>query len=1225
MLKSHTVFRHLYELVSRAVDPNKPGLTKSHSKLRDKLDDSYINLGCDWQAYKEDTGLSEEDFNKIDEDTGQPVNKHNDSWFEVLKEEYIVLCDKSDDVLESQISPAKEASVEDKADLQQKLKSQQEKKVGDLLCSQVEAETASIKAAIDRLEAEVKAVIIGGLGFVQAQCFKSSLKDLGDRLNGGLQSLVIQCLTLLDSSEADLKNALHSQFMTQYRTKLGDIGRQVVEKSEAVGVSPLSKSDDRNKGEQSYLKKMEPPKFEGDELKYPDFKRKWLASVSKAHLSPESELDRLRDNVPDQASKMLFGEVTMAGAWGILDKLFGNPAIIANKLKTQLKGMKPNGKEDFDIVINLAIDVKTIEKRLKELKLEQMLRFDDEYLSSVYRALPSNERTEWLKFDKSGYSFSWDAMMVFLELAREQATSSKVLLSCYSSQVDDRPDTCRKCGLTGHKKAECPSLAKVNLVKAAKTDSDDSDDDEEEKSRKEKEKEVKRRVREECGKCSICSKRHTFLRKRDGKNWPSDRYISCAQFQKMSARDRALQLEKAGGCSRCTGWSHKKDDCRMPGFVCGVDKNGIKCQADHSRLVCGSGVAYCGNLKVSLNSSSSSTVSSSDSPTSSSDSDFPNLDAETLLSFQDVKIAGVDGDQLTCYDNGSNRSLIRNDFAKESNLRSQKIKYRLKAVGANEKIEETEFYIFEFEDNSGIKTKVWAFGIDEIMPEPDAVNLQPVRNLFPHIPDTAFKTTPRKQVNILIGNNFLSLHPSGGQGRNSVGNLRVCQSAFGNGWVVSGAHPLLDASHPNLTAQAISLVRVNRVDIIPVLPETFWQAESMGVKPPKRCGRCLQCSSCSDPGLIFSRQEQEDLDALKSGVKLVNGEVQVKYQFKKDPRSLPNNRYAAVKIADKLEKRLQASGHLDYYNQELKKYFVRGAAIKLSEEELESWHGPVNYISHHGVEQGSVTTPLRIVTNSSLKNGGKSLNDCLISGPNSLNSMFDITLRFRCHECGLVFDLTKAYNSLKTGPVERHLRRFIWRFSPDEPWQDFAFDCVAFGDCPAANFLEIGRDLTANEGREIDPVAADKIINDSYVDDGVTGGSMAEVERMRGLRLEDGSFGGTIPQILSKGNLKMKVAVASGETDEEIKNLIGNKVLGYGWDATSDEMDVKLPVNITKKKTKKLRSGPDLTVESLSMLAEVKLSKRTCLGITNGFLDFIGVACPFTLRFKLLMKELFEQ
>ena len=141
-----------------------------------------------------------------------------------------------------------------------------------------------------------------------------------------------------------------------------------------------------------------------------------------------------------------------------------------------------------------------------------------------------------------------------------------------------------------------------------------------------------------------------------------------------------------------------------------------------------------------------------------------------------------------------------------------------------------------------------------------------------------------------------------------------------------------------------------------------------------------------------------------------------------------------------------------------------------------------------------------------------------------------------------MYDLTKAYNQLKTGPVERHLRRLIWRFSPEEEWQDFAFDTVAFGDCPAGNFLELGRDLIAESGREVDPIAADRIIRDTYVDDGVTGGSEYEVTKMKGVRLEDGSYSGTLGQILDKGKLKMKVIVTTGETNEDLKHLIGNKV-----------------------------------------------------------------------------------
>ena len=142
---------------------------------------------------------------------------------------------------------------------------------------------------------------------------------------------------------------------------------------------------------------------------------------------------------------------------------------------------------------------------------------------------------------------------------------------------------------------------------------------------------------------------------------------------------------------------------------------------------------------------------------------------------------GIAGAQLSCFDNGSNRCLIKNKFAFANQLRSQKIKYRIKAVGVPERIEEAYIFIFELEDRFNKPTCVWAYGIDHIMPSPPDVNLSPVRCLFPHIPGEAFVTDNSGDVVLLIGNNFLGLHPSGGQGIDAAGNLRALQSDFGCG------------------------------------------------------------------------------------------------------------------------------------------------------------------------------------------------------------------------------------------------------------------------------------------------------------------------------------------------------------------------------------------------------------------------------------------------------------
>ena len=47
-------------------------------------------------------------------------------------------------------------------------------------------------------------------------------------------------------------------------------------------------------------------------------------------------------------------------------------------------------------------------------------------------------------------------------------------------------------------------------------------------------------------------------------------------------------------------------------------------------------------------------------------------------------------------------------------------------------------------------------------------------------------------------------------------------------------------------------------------------------------------------------------------------------------------------MAEKQERRLVKNGQLEAYNKEMQKYIDRGGVIKLSEEELKNWSGPIN-------------------------------------------------------------------------------------------------------------------------------------------------------------------------------------------------------------------------------------------------------------------------------------------
>ena len=107
-------------------------------------------------------------------------------------------------------------------------------------------------------------------------------------------------------------------------------------------------------------------------------------------------------------------------------------------------------------------------------------------------------------------------------------------------------------------------------------------------------------------------------------------------------------------------------------------------------MVCGSGNAYCGAVRPVIT-RSLETDSSSDSSSSSdesSDPEFPDLTAETLLLFQEVKISRSLTPALLCWDKGNTRCLVTHRFARSSCMKSQKVVFRLSAVGQNGEAED---------------------------------------------------------------------------------------------------------------------------------------------------------------------------------------------------------------------------------------------------------------------------------------------------------------------------------------------------------------------------------------------------------------------------------------------------------------------------------------------------------------------------------------------------------
>ena len=131
------------------------------------------------------------------------------------------------------------------------------------------------------------------------------------------------------------------------------------------------------------------------------------------------------------------------------------------------------------------------------------------------------------------------------------------------------------------------------------------------------------------------------------------------------------------------------------------------------------------------------------------------------------------------------------------------------------------------------------------------------------------------------------------------------------------------------------------------------------------------------------------------------------------------------------------------------------------------------------------------------------LNQCMEEGPNALSLLLEVVIGFRMQEVTLVYEITKAYQSIAAREVEKHVRRIVWRwYDPSADWEILAYRVVTVRDQIAELVLKLVKKLAAELYQSINPEACDLIRYRTYVDDGAGGGSRSQVERFSG-RLEN--------------------------------------------------------------------------------------------------------------------------
>ncbi|XP_076857249.1 uncharacterized protein LOC143511529 [Brachyhypopomus gauderio] len=290
------------------------------------------------------------------------------------------------------------------------------------------------------------------------------------------------------------------------------------------------------------------------------------------------------------------------------------------------------------------------------------------------------------------------------------------------------------------------------------------------------------------------------------------------------------------------------------------------------------------------------------------------------------------------------------------------------------------------------------------------------------------------------------------------------------GWSIVGCSlPYLDMSESSSMCHRVAvreLPPVTPADAVRILELDFKDIDDA-------------CRKVSQEDILF-------LSKLKNSIKKnAQGHYEMPLPFKERP-ILPCNRQLATIRLNHLKRRLLRDElHKEHYVMSMNEVIKRGDAEEIRDDGIE---GEKWYIPHHGVYHPKKPDKLRVVFDCSARYGGTSLNDHLLSGPDLINNLLGILIRFRQHPIALMCDIEKMFHQFHVDKSDRDYLRFLWWKNGELNAQpcEFRMKVHLFGATSSPGCANYGMKHLANENSDVYPLGASFVMKDFYVDDGIT-------------------------------------------------------------------------------------------------------------------------------------------
>lgn len=563
-------------------------------------------------------------------------------------------------------------------------------------------------------------------------------------------------------------------------------------------------------------------------------------------------------------------------------------------------------------------------------------------------------------------------------------------------------------------------------------------------------------------------------------------------------------------------------------------------------------------------------------------------------------------------DDQSNRTLARSNFFQLLNVNAKEIEYTLSSCAGIVVTSGRTAHdlVVESLDGSSRLELPNVLECNEIPNSRDEIPTPEVAFYHSHLNDISEYIPPldtSAAIMLLIGRDLPEAHHvydqrTGPKGSPYAQNLKL-------GWVIVG-ETCLGGIHKTdfVNVKKTSLLSNGRPTVLKPCMDEF----SVSIKSDPVMHDCTEQYDSvfqrrsDDNKQSLSVEDRQFLEIMDNHFqKDCKGHLSAPLPFKPDRPTLPNNREDALRRAKSLHASLNKNPvkkqHFkDFMNKMLENGHAEEAPSVAEEEEC--WYLPI-----FGVYHPQKPDQIRCVFDSSAQHNGISLNKVLLQGPDLINSLLGVLLRFRRETIAIAADIQQMFYSFYVNHEHRNYLRFFWYKDNDfdKPLVEFRMCVHVFGNSPSPAIATYGlRQSVKNSDDDVKSFVND----DFYVDDALTSLPSAQqaISLMKRTQADLQCDGLTLHKVISND----EEVVSAFPPEDRAKGL---KDLVLGIDS--------LPIQ------RSLGMRWDLNTDTFSFDASEDskpFTRRGVLSSVNSLFDPIGFLSPVTIQGKIILRSLMQ-